>query len=69
MLCRDAEEMAQMADSWAPEHLHLQASDLGWWLSWLRFCAALFLVEGTNVAFGDKTSGPKQPRGFRDERG
>jgi sulfopropanediol 3-dehydrogenase len=58
MLCRDAEEMAEVADHYAPEHLHIQASDLSWWLSRLRSYGSLFLGEETTVAFGDKTSGP-----------
>ena len=58
MLCDSAEEMAQVADHYAPEHLHVQAADLDWWLARLRAYGSLFLGEETTVAFGDKTSGP-----------
>ena len=58
ILCADAEEMATVADDYAPEHLHVQADDLDWWLNRLRAYGSLFLGEETTVAFGDKTSGP-----------
>ncbi|MDE3240227.1 MAG: histidinol dehydrogenase, partial [Paracoccaceae bacterium] len=58
ILCDDAEEMAAVADRFAPEHLHVQAEDLNWWLQRLRAYGSLFLGEETTVAFGDKTSGP-----------
>jgi sulfopropanediol 3-dehydrogenase len=58
MLCDNAEDMAQVADSYAPEHLHVQAGDLDWWLRRLRSYGSLFLGEETTVAFGDKCSGP-----------
>lgn len=58
ILCVDREEMAQVADRYAPEHLHVQARDLDWWLARLTAYGSLFLGEETTVAFGDKTSGP-----------
>ncbi|MBA3909489.1 MAG: histidinol dehydrogenase [Rhodobacter sp.] len=58
MLCDSAEEMARVADTYAPEHLHVQAADLDWWLRRLRSYGSLFLGEETTVAFGDKCSGP-----------
>ena len=58
ILCDDPEEMAKVADLRAPEHLHVQAEDLDWWLGRLRSYGSLFLGEETTVAFGDKTSGP-----------
>ena len=58
ILCDSAEEMAQVADNFAPEHLHIQAADLDWWLARLQSYGSLFLGEETTVAFGDKTSGP-----------
>jgi sulfopropanediol 3-dehydrogenase len=58
MLCDTAEEMAQVADDYAPEHLHVQADDLDWWLGRLRSYGSLFLGEETTVAYGDKCSGP-----------
>jgi sulfopropanediol 3-dehydrogenase len=58
MLCDSAEEMARVADDYAPEHLHVQARDLDWWLQRLRSYGSLFLGEETTVAFGDKAAGP-----------
>lgn len=58
ILCSNREEMAQVADNYAPEHLQVQASDLDWWLQRLRAYGSLFLGEETTVAFGDKASGP-----------
>jgi sulfopropanediol 3-dehydrogenase len=58
ILCDDAEEMADVADQFAPEHLHVQADDLDWWLNRLRAYGSLFLGEETTVAFGDKAAGP-----------
>ncbi|MGL5010692.1 MAG: histidinol dehydrogenase, partial [Paracoccaceae bacterium] len=58
MLCESAEAMAQVADTYAPEHLHVQAADLDWWLGRLQSYGSLFLGEETTVAYGDKCSGP-----------
>lgn len=58
MLCRDREHMAEVADLYAPEHLHVQAADLVWWRDRLSAYGSLFLGERTTVAFGDKASGP-----------
>jgi sulfopropanediol 3-dehydrogenase len=58
MLCGDAEDMAQVCDQYGPEHLHIQAANLDWWLRRLRSYGSLFLGEETTVAFGDKASGP-----------
>jgi sulfopropanediol 3-dehydrogenase len=58
ILCHDRDEMAEVADTYAPEHLHVQARDLDWWLDRLRAYGSLFLGVETTVAFGDKTSGP-----------
>jgi sulfopropanediol 3-dehydrogenase len=58
MLCDSAEAMAKVADAYAPEHLHVQASDLDWWLTRLQSYGSLFLGEETTVAYGDKCSGP-----------
>jgi sulfopropanediol 3-dehydrogenase len=58
ILCDTAEEMVAVADDYAPEHLHVQAADLDWWLASLRSYGSLFLGEETTVAFGDKTAGP-----------
>ncbi|HEY0919003.1 histidinol dehydrogenase [Devosia sp.] len=58
ILCSDRDEMAAIADAYAPEHLHVQARDLDWWLGRLRAYGSLFLGEETTVAFGDKAAGP-----------
>ena len=57
ILCGDREEMASVADEYAPEHLSVQAEDLDWWLGRLQCYGSLFLGEETTVAFGDKASG------------
>jgi sulfopropanediol 3-dehydrogenase len=58
VLCDTREEVAQVSDQHAPEHLEVHARDLDWWLSRLTCYGSLFLGEETTVAFGDKTSGP-----------
>jgi sulfopropanediol 3-dehydrogenase len=56
-LCDTREDMAALSDRIAPEHLHVQAADLDWWLGRLTCYGSLFLGEETTVAFGDKASG------------
>ena len=58
ILCDTREEVAQVSDDIAPEHLTVQAADLDWWLGRLTSYGSLFLGEETTVAFGDKASGP-----------
>ncbi len=58
IVCGDREEMAEVADRYAPEHLQVQAADLDWWLDRLQSYGSLFLGEETTVAFGDKAAGP-----------
>jgi len=58
IVCADREEMAQVSDAYAPEHLTVQAEDLDWWLNRLTCYGSLFLGVETTVAFGDKASGP-----------
>jgi sulfopropanediol 3-dehydrogenase len=57
VLCSDREEMAQISDQYAGEHLEVQAEDLDWWVNRLRNYGSLFVGEETTVAFGDKCSG------------
>ena len=57
VLCETREEVAQVSDRHAPEHLEVHARDLDWWLARLTCYGSLFLGEETTVAFGDKTSG------------
>jgi sulfopropanediol 3-dehydrogenase len=60
MVVADREELAQVADSYAPEHLHVQAADLDWFLRRLQCYGSLFPGEETTVAFGDKSAGPNR---------
>lgn len=57
ILCADRKEMVEVSDSYAPEHLTVQAEDLDWWFDNLTCYGSLFLGEETTVAFGDKASG------------
>jgi len=58
VLADTRDEMAEVSDNYAPEHLEVHARDLDWWLAKLTCYGSLFLGEETTVAFGDKTSGP-----------
>ncbi len=58
VLCDTVDEMVQVSDRYAPEHLQVMASDLDWWLANLGNYGSLFLGEETTVAYGDKCSGP-----------
>jgi len=58
MVVPDREALAAVADSYAPEHLHVQAADPDWFLARLQCYGSLFLGEETTVAFGDKSAGP-----------
>jgi len=58
VLCDTNEEIAATCDLYAPEHLHVMAADLNWWLGRLTAYGSLFLGSGTTVPFGDKVSGP-----------
>lgn len=57
LVCEDFEEMARTSDSYACEHLQVQAKDLEWWKNRLRNYGSLFLGEGATVSHGDKCSG------------
>jgi sulfopropanediol 3-dehydrogenase len=58
VLCDTREEVVEVSDRYASEHLEVQARDLDWWLASLSCYGSLFLGEETTVAFGDKASGP-----------
>jgi sulfopropanediol 3-dehydrogenase len=58
IVCDTREEVAQVSDRYASEHLEVQAADLDWWLGRLTNYGSLFLGEETTVAYGDKASGP-----------
>ena len=57
VVCENPESMAAYADRVAPEHLHVQADGLDWWLARLRAYGSLFLGAKSTVAFGDKAAG------------
>lgn len=52
------EEVVEVSDRYASEHLEVHTRDLDWWLANLTSYGSLFLGEETTVAFGDKASGP-----------
>ncbi|QCK87371.1 histidinol dehydrogenase [Phreatobacter aquaticus] len=58
VLCDSREEMVAVSDTYACEHLEVHCADLAWWHANLTNYGSLFLGEETNVAFGDKASGP-----------
>ena len=58
MVVDSREEAVKVSDSYASEHLQVQADDLDWWLENLTDYGSLFLGEETTVAYGDKVSGP-----------
>ncbi|MCA3596680.1 MAG: histidinol dehydrogenase [Methylobacterium sp.] len=58
VLCDTRDEMIQISDEYACEHLEVHCRDLDWWHANLTNYGSLFLGEETNVAFGDKVSGP-----------
>lgn len=58
VVCDTREEVVEISDRYASEHLEVQAKDLDWWLEHLSCYGSLFMGEETTVAFGDKASGP-----------
>ncbi len=58
ILCSTREEVAEISDRYASEHLEVHAADLEWYLANLTNYGSLFLGEETTVAYGDKVSGP-----------
>ena len=58
VLCETREEMLEVSDRYACEHLQVMADDLDWWLANLSNYGSLFLGEETTVAYGDKCAGP-----------
>ncbi len=57
VLCKDREEVAEVSDQYASEHVQVIAEDLDWWQNRLTNYGSLFLGEGSTVAQGDKCSG------------
>lgn len=58
IVCDTREELVEISDRYASEHLEVHCSDLNWWRDHLTNYGSLFLGEETTVAFGDKCSGP-----------
>jgi sulfopropanediol 3-dehydrogenase len=58
VVCGTREEVAEVSDRYASEHLEVHAADLDWWLANLTCYGSLFLGEETTVAYGDKAAGP-----------
>jgi len=58
ILGSDREEVAEISDTYACEHLQVMARDLPWWKSRLINYGSLFLGEGSTVTHGDKCAGP-----------
>ncbi|NNU81811.1 histidinol dehydrogenase [Halovulum dunhuangense] len=58
ILCDTRQELVEVSDRYASEHLEVHCRDLDWWLDNLTNYGSLFLGEETTVAFGDKASGP-----------
>ncbi|MBV9672087.1 MAG: histidinol dehydrogenase, partial [Verrucomicrobia bacterium] len=57
ILCKDAREMAQTADSYASEHVEVQTTDPSWFLEHLTNYGSLFLGDNATVVYGDKGIG------------
>ncbi len=51
------EEALELADAYAFEHVEIQTEEPRWYLARMRNYGALFLGEGTTVAYGDKSIG------------
>ena len=58
VVCDSREELVEVSDRYASEHLEVHCQDLDWWLANLTNYGSLFLGEETTVAYGDKASGP-----------
>ncbi len=57
ILCQDRDEVVEVSDRYACEHLQVMAGDLEWWKRHLSNYGSLFLGEGSTVTHGDKCSG------------
>ncbi|WP_439861710.1 histidinol dehydrogenase [Pseudomonas sp. MBLB4136] len=57
ILCESREEVVQISDEYACEHLQVMTADLEWWKAHLKNYGSLFLGEGSTVTHGDKCSG------------
>lgn len=57
IVCDSREQVVEVSDSYASEHLQVMADDLEWWKQNLNNYGSLFLGEGSTVTHGDKCSG------------
>lgn len=57
ILCGSREEVVDISDRYAAEHLQVLAGELDWWKRHLGNYGSLFLGEGSTVTHGDKCSG------------
>ena len=57
VLCDTDEEMAQISDEYAAEHLEVQTAHDEWFTDRLKNYGSLFVGEETTVSYGDKCSG------------
>jgi sulfopropanediol 3-dehydrogenase len=57
IVCSTREEMVEVSDSYAPEHLELQTGDDDWFAARLTNYGSLFIGEQATVAYGDKAIG------------
>ena len=57
ILCDTDEEMAQISDDYAAEHLEVQTANDEWFTDRLKNYGSLFVGEETTVSYGDKCSG------------
>ena len=57
IVCDSREEVREISDRYASEHLQVIAGDLEWWKNNLGNYGSLFLGEGSTVTHGDKCSG------------
>lgn len=57
ILCDTPEEVVEVSDCYASEHLEIQVANPSWWKDRLGSYGSLFVGEEATVAFGDKCSG------------
>ena len=57
VVCATREEMLEVSDRYAPEHLEIQTSDDEWFVERLKHYGSLFIGEQATVAYGDKAIG------------
>ncbi len=57
IICESDEEMVQVSDQFAPEHLEVQTQDPDWFLARLQNYGSVFLGHEATVAYSDKAIG------------